>query len=165
MQTMTSFFRRAERYERHAVDKKFMNADCVLFREEAFKQVVDREAARSSRSGRPVLLVLFDVSVWGSAVMTQKITSVLSSSTRETDVRGWYTDGTVLGILFTEFGKMHDHVDVAGEAIVDRLHGSLCGVLGNEEMVRLKLMPYVLPRETVTLKSHTVGNPHNSMAR
>jgi hypothetical protein len=48
---------------------------------------------------------------------------VLSSSTREIDVKGWYTDGAVMGILFTEFGAMHNAVDAASEAILGKQRG------------------------------------------
>jgi hypothetical protein len=74
--------------------------------------------------------------------MTRKITSVLASSTRDTDVKGWYTDGAVMGILFTEFGKMHNAVDAACEAIVGRLYDSLSGFL-SDEVIRIVL--YTLP--------------------
>ena len=66
-----------------------MNPDCALYHREAFQEVIHREAVRSSMSGRPPLLLIFDVSVCGSAEMTRKITSVLASSIRETDVKGW----------------------------------------------------------------------------
>jgi len=131
-----------------------MNADYAWHRKEAFQEVMHREAARSSRSGRSFLLLLFDVSVWGWTEMTRKIISVLSSSTREIDVKGWYTDGAIIGILFTELGRMHNSVDAAREAIIGRLHGSLSGILSNEDMLRMKITPYPLSRE---VSDETVG--------
>lgn len=159
MQARTSFLPQGERYDRGGVDKGPMNADSAWYRKEAFQEVIRREAVRSSRSGRIPLLLLFDVSLWGSTEMTQKITSVLSSSTREVDVKGWYTDGAVMGILFTEFGAMHNAVDAAREAITGRLYGSLSGILSNEDMVRLKIMPYPLSRKAVASNAQRVSGP------
>ncbi|HME44699.1 MAG TPA: hypothetical protein VKF36_16535, partial [Syntrophorhabdales bacterium] len=89
----------------------------------------------------------------------QKIISVLSSSTREIDVKGWYTDGAIVGILFTEFGRMHNAVEAAKEAIIGRLYGSLSGILSNEDMVRMKITPYPLSREAVASNAQRVGGP------
>ena len=150
MQDSTRFFPQGARYDRDGVDKRSMSASCALYRQEAFQEVIHREVVRSSRSGSPLLLLLFDVSVWGSTEMTRKIISVLSSSTREIDVKGWYTDGAIMGILFTEFGRMHNAVDAAKEAIIGRLYGSLSGMLNNEDMPRMKIVPYPLSREAMT---------------
>jgi len=136
-----------------------MNADYALYPKEAFQEVMHREAVRSSRSGRTPLLLLFDFSLWGSTKMTRKIISVLSSSTREIDVKGWYTDGAVIGILFTELGRMHNSVDAAREAIIGRLHGSLSGILSNEDMLRMKIAPYPLSREAYASNTQRMEGP------
>ena len=159
MQARTRFFPQRERYDRGGVDKGPMNADCAWYRKEAFQEVIRREAVRSSRSGGSPLLLLFDVSVCGSTEMTQKIISVFSSSTREIDVKGWYTDGAVMGILFTEFSTMRNAVDAAREAIIGRLYGSLSGMLSNEDMLRMKITPYPLSREAVALHAQREGRP------
>jgi hypothetical protein len=129
-----------------AADKSRIQKDVLVCPEEAFHNVIDREVARISRSGRPVLLVLIDISGYGSGerltIMAQQITSVLASSTREIDVKGWYTDGAVMGILFTEFGNMHNAVDAAREAIIGRLYDSLSGFLADEVIL---IALYTLP--------------------
>ena len=142
MQAGTRLFPQGETYDRERADKGPMHADCALYCKEAFQEVIRKEAVRSSRSGRSPLLLLFDVSIWASAEMTRKVTSVLSSSTREIDVKGWHTDGAVMGILFTEFGNMHNAVDAAREAIIGRLYDSLSGFLA-DEVIRIAL--YTLP--------------------
>ena len=127
-----------------------MNADYALYPKEAFQEVMHREAVRSSRSGRTPLLLLFDFSLWGSTKMTRKIISALSSSTREIDVKGWYTDGAIMGILFTELGGMQNAVDAARKVIIGRLYGSLSAIMSNEDMLRIKITSYpLLPREAV----------------
>ena len=157
MQARARFFPQGERYDRDGVDKGPMNADYALHRKEAFQEVMHREAVRSSRSGRFSLLLLFDLSMWGSTKMTRKIVSVLSSSTREIDVKGWYTDGAIMGILFTELGGMHNAVDAAREAIIGRLYGSLSGILSNEDILRMKITSYPLSRAAVASNARRVG--------
>jgi hypothetical protein len=159
MQARTRLLPQGEKYDRGGGYKGPMNADCAWYCKEAFQEVIRREAVRSSRSGRSPLLLLFDVSVWGQTEMTRKITSVLSSSTREIDVKGWYTDGAVMGILFTEFGTMHNAVDAAREAITGRLYGSLVGMLSNEDMLQMKITPYPLSREAVASNAQWVSGP------
>jgi hypothetical protein len=134
-----------------------MNAGCALDCEEAFQELIHREAVGSSKSGRFPLLLLFNVSAWGSTEMTQKIISVLSSLTRGKDVKGWYADGAIIGILFTEFGRMHNAVDAAREAIMGRLYGSLSGILSNEDIVRMKITPYSLSGDAVASNAPGAG--------
>jgi lipopolysaccharide/colanic/teichoic acid biosynthesis glycosyltransferase len=63
------------------------------------------ERKRTERSRRPFLLMLLDA---GSPEISDKngkalsrIVSALLSSTRETDVIGWYKDRTTVGVIFT----------------------------------------------------------------
>ena len=158
MQARTRLLPQGEKYDRGGGEKGQMNADCAWYCKEAFQEVIRREAVRSSRSGRSPLLLLFDVSVWESTQMTRKITSVLFSSTREIDVKGWYTDSAIMGILFTEFGKMRNAVDAARETIIGRLYGSLSGILSNEDMLRMKITPYPLTQEAVAANAQRPGS-------
>ena len=143
------FFPQGEGRGGGATDKRRLQTDFPFCPEEAFHDIIDREVARASRSGRPFLLLLIDVSGYGSGerlmVMAQQISSVLSSSTREIDAKGWYAEEAVLGILFTEFGSMRDAVDGAREAIVGRLYVTLSGFLEDEG---IRIAPYTLPAGT-----------------
>jgi len=120
----------------------------------AFQEAIHHETARALRSGRPALLVLIDVSAHGLDEMptmtARQIAAVLASTTRETDVKGWYTEGALLGILCTELGDMRDSVDAAGETIVGRLDGSLSGLSGGKPM---RITRYTLPASLVACES------------
>ena len=41
-------------------------------------------------------------------VVMKKLLSVLPASTRETDIVGWYRNGSVIGVIFTEIGAADD---------------------------------------------------------
>ena len=77
-----------------------------ILSEEAFRRMISLERKRSERTQRPFVLLLMDT---GRAQPTQKngrilldILSALESSTRETDVMGWYETNTAVGVMFTE---------------------------------------------------------------
>ncbi len=116
-------------------------SDFPLCPEGAFHSMIDRELTRTSRSGRPLLLVLFDISGCAPAETAGKVASMLSSSTREIDAKGWYADGAVLGVLCTEFGAINS-ADAAGEAIVNRLYGTLSAL---SEDRTVQIMAYTMP--------------------
>jgi len=78
---------------------------CGIYVAEYFHQALYLERKRRERSRRPMYLLLIDV-MWMpeeeryAAIRT--IASLLASMTRETDIKGWYREGQVVGVLFTE---------------------------------------------------------------
>jgi lipopolysaccharide/colanic/teichoic acid biosynthesis glycosyltransferase len=83
-------------------------AERTILQEEAFRRMICLERKRSERSRKPFLLMLVDM---GEHLPSQKngrvlenILSALSQSTRETDVTGWYTNDSIVGVMFTELG-------------------------------------------------------------
>src|SRR5277367_2425783 len=73
--------------------------------EETFRRMLVIERKRTERSGKPFLLMLLEA---GSHQRSEKngkaldsILRALLSSTRETDVTGWYKDRTIVGTMFT----------------------------------------------------------------
>ena len=119
------FLRRLEQRHEDAAETDLYR-DFPLCPETAFHDLVGRELRRTSRIGRPFLLVLFDIPGCTSAEMARKVGSVLSSSTRETDTKGWYAEGATVGMLCTEFGGANS-INAAEEAIVGRLRQRLSG--------------------------------------
>jgi len=77
-----------------------------ILSEELFHRMIARERKRTERSHKPFLLMLLDMGDEASAETEQnslgKILDVLSLATRETDAAGWYKDGLVVGVMFTE---------------------------------------------------------------
>ncbi len=73
---------------------------------ENFQQLLYLERKRRERSGKPLYLLLIDVMRIADTdkdAVIRAISRQLSPLTRETDIKGWYSDGQVVGILFTEF--------------------------------------------------------------
>ncbi len=73
---------------------------------DVFRRIFCWERKRAERSGRCFLLMLVYVESILQANQSEKtlseIVSALSSSTRETDLAGWYREGAILGVIFAE---------------------------------------------------------------
>jgi len=69
--------------------------------EDVFRRIFCWERKRAERSGGCFLLMLVHVESILPANQSE-IVSALYSSTRETDLAGWYREGAILGVIFTE---------------------------------------------------------------
>ncbi len=74
--------------------------------EGTFKRMISIERKRTERSRKPFLLMLLDM---GNCQDSEKnrqtldsVVSALQSSTRETDITGWYEDRAIVGVMFTD---------------------------------------------------------------
>src|SRR6185312_15874972 len=84
-------------------------ADPGFLTRDAFVRRLHLEQKRTERSRRPfVLMLLESATLFGTDPKRgpgQQIRSVLSSATRETDIKGWQEEGKTLGVIFTELGS------------------------------------------------------------
>jgi exopolysaccharide biosynthesis polyprenyl glycosylphosphotransferase len=79
-----------------------------VLREDLFKDVLVRERKRSDRSNQPFILVLVTGPDSRSAEAPRSWESVVAAVTaakRETDVVGWFTQRSVLGVMLPEIGE------------------------------------------------------------
>jgi hypothetical protein len=94
--------------------------------EEYFQRMLILERLRSEKTGKPFLLILLDIGklVKGKlaekAFVLRRLESVLGSSTRDIDVKGWYMRDSIMGIICQDVQKKHRN-KVTGR-IKDRLH-------------------------------------------
>ena len=78
----------------------------ALLSDTAFHSALTQERRRAERSRRPFVLMLLDMQQANkSAKVTQKIQAAVASSTRETDLLGWYEKDAILGVIFTELAS------------------------------------------------------------
>jgi lipopolysaccharide/colanic/teichoic acid biosynthesis glycosyltransferase len=75
-----------------------------------FRSMLVMERKRTERSNRPFMLIRIDISqlpIGGDSVeATNRIIRRIGVITRETDVRGWFSGGRVIGIIITDFCEM-----------------------------------------------------------
>lgn len=112
-----------------------VDPSCGLYAEEYFHEVLRLERMRTERSGSPFLLMLMHIDKLGQADkggIVGRIASTLITSTRETDIKGWYRLGSTIGVIFTEpngtdvrilKGKIMDclYRDISDSRLLDRI--------------------------------------------
>ena len=124
-------------------------ADRSVLREEAFRRMISLEKKRTERSQKCFVLTLFEIKHLSSAENAQdvlgKILSALASTTRETDVTGWYKRDCVVGVLFTEV-PVKDRGSVLG-TIETRVGKTLGFCLSTQQFGQVGISFQVFPAE------------------
>jgi len=113
--------------------------------EEAFHVILKLERRRAERSGKPFILMLLDAhqeNGTARAILRQTL-AVLTSSTRETDPMGWYRDGAILGVIFTEVGN--DEIGLIAETLRAKIRSNLQQQLGSETTEKIAVSLHVFP--------------------
>ena len=98
-----------------------------ILAEQALHAMLTLERRRAERSGKPFVLMLLDAHAvpkqghGGSFI--QDLKSVVCDATRETDLIGWYEEGVILAVIFTE-------INVEGKSpITEVLHSKVVAAL------------------------------------
>lgn len=116
--------------------------------QELFLKLLCLERKRTERSGRRFVLMLLDA---GSLLKTPKtpflanLMSALTLSTRDTDLKGWYKAGSVIGVIFTEVGTGADKSIV--QALSAKLTEALYDVLSIREINEIRLSFHIFPED------------------
>jgi len=83
-----------------------------VYREVAFRYLLESEAKRSERSGHPChILFIYRANIEGAVVpmghhISRMVTEALSENLRATDYIGWYRDEQILGALLPAMGQV-----------------------------------------------------------
>jgi exopolysaccharide biosynthesis polyprenyl glycosylphosphotransferase len=121
---------------------------CIL-NAEAFRRTIALERKRSERSRKPFMLLLLDMgenlSSEKNGKTLDKILAALALSTRETDITGWYADGCVIGVVFTEIGI--DEGNTVPTTIISRVTDTLRGSLMWEQFNQLNISFHIFPED------------------
>jgi lipopolysaccharide/colanic/teichoic acid biosynthesis glycosyltransferase len=124
-----------------------------LYNEDYFNRMLSLERKRSQRSKKPFMLMLFDitklVNPHPNLVVISQVGHILEAGIRETDVRGWYRRGHIVGVIFTE-------LESACESVRDKIFGkiltSLAREIGPEDLQKIEISFHVFPED------HDKGN-------
>jgi hypothetical protein len=124
-------------------------ADRSILREDAFRRMLSLERKRAQRSQKPFLLALLEMENEFVAEKSRKtlgrILSALDSTTRETDVTGWYKDEGVVGVMFTEIA-LEDRSSVVA-TIMARVSETLRGHLTAQQFSQVGISFHLFPEE------------------
>lgn len=114
-----------------------------------FHHMLRIERRRTERSKKPFLVMLLDISGLNTkhnGYVYEKIKPILTSCSRETDIRGWYEHNNVMGVVFTEVASVDDN---SMGSIVQKLRKGIIKTLDAEEIKRIKVSFHVFPEDTV----------------
>ena len=119
-----------------------------LYNEDYFNRMLSLERKRTQRSKKPFLLMLVDISrlinPHPNLVIIGRIGNVLEKGIRETDVRGWYRKGQVIGVIFTELESASEAIR---EKIFTKLLHSLAQAIDHRDLARVQVTFHVFPEE------------------
>jgi lipopolysaccharide/colanic/teichoic acid biosynthesis glycosyltransferase len=115
--------------------------------EEVFHAILTLERRRAERSRNPLILMLLDAHQENGTArkILCKAIEVVASTTRETDVVGWYRDSEILGVIFTEVGK--EYSGLAGEILRAKIRTSLRERLGDETAGKIAISIHSFPEK------------------
>lgn len=80
----------------------------ILLSQELFRRMLSREAKRARRFGRHLLLMLIEangIETRDQATDFEGVGRILPEMVRETDLAGWFEEGSMMGVIFTEVGE------------------------------------------------------------
>ncbi len=118
-----------------------------VLQEETFQNMLALERRRAERSRKPFVLMLLDASQSSDTdpadLLISRVTPVLLRSTRETDLVGWYKNGVILGILFTEvtLEGTTPITEVLHTKVLSALHSGLSRKVISKLAVTVHLFP------------------------
>jgi lipopolysaccharide/colanic/teichoic acid biosynthesis glycosyltransferase len=118
-----------------------------VLKEETFKRMIAVERKRTERSREPFLLMLLEGGNHQSSEKNGKALdntlSVLPISIRETDVIGWYTDRTAVGVMFT--GLSCNDKNSILSAIINKVSATLRDQLTTDQFNQISISFHFFP--------------------
>lgn len=120
-----------------------------MLEDEHFQRILTLERQRSQRSQRPFLLMLLDSGDFtpseNNRQLLEKTLAALAGSIRDTDVAGWYTNDSVLGIMVTELGSGGRNTILS--AMLVRVSETLRNNLSAQQFSEMCISFYLFPEE------------------
>ena len=133
----------------------------MILSQEAFMRMIAIERKRTERSRKPFLLMLLEA---GNPQVSDKngkalsrIVPVLLSSTRETDVIGWYKDRTVVGVMYT--GLVVNNKNSVLSMILNRVSTALGERLTSDQFSQVSISFHFFPDDWDEESSGRPSNP------
>jgi len=124
-----------------------------FLQEETFHNMLALERRRAERSRKPFVLMVLKpgksvVVEEGDRFMSQ-VKSVLLKSMRETDLVGWYKEGIILGVIFTEISleSTTPITEILRSKVVSALHNELSSKVASKLAVTVHLFPEIRDRD------------------
>lgn len=136
-------------------------ADRLPLDEETFRRMIAIERKRTERSKVPFLLMLLEIanreSLGKNKPTLETIVSALMSSSRDTDIVGWYKERAIVGVMFT--GLVGNDKDSIADMIVARVSATLQDELTPEAFNQVSISFHFFPDDWDHDKPGRLNNP------
>jgi lipopolysaccharide/colanic/teichoic acid biosynthesis glycosyltransferase len=124
-----------------------------FYTEDHFREMLANERKRTERSQNPILLVMLNIEKLLDSLprknIVKHISSVLTDSAREIDIKGWYKYDKSIGIIYTEIHK-------SGKVpILEKVHVNLALALGRDNAEKVEVTFAVFPLDDAASESGT----------
>jgi lipopolysaccharide/colanic/teichoic acid biosynthesis glycosyltransferase len=153
-------FKDASVYRKESLLESVSTGEQPALDEGRFSRAISIERARTERSKTPFALMLLeavshdDSETSGTAL--ECVMAALLSSSRSTDIIGWYKDGGIIGAIYT--GLAEEDKNAALCAILDRVIATLRSELGLEQLNQVRVSFHYYPDDW---KEDGTGRPSN----
>jgi lipopolysaccharide/colanic/teichoic acid biosynthesis glycosyltransferase len=136
----------------HVFDKEF-----GFYSEDYFREMLAIERKRTERSQKPILLVMIGVEdlldVFPRKNMVKAVSSVLASSARGIDIKGWYDLNRKVGIIYTEISPK------GRESILQKIRLNLETTFGAETTRAIEVTCALFPENEAQERSYAATVP------
>jgi lipopolysaccharide/colanic/teichoic acid biosynthesis glycosyltransferase len=136
--------------------------DAEILPEVHFMKMLCVERKRTERSRRPFVLMLLEsaglLKPGANEDTLRKVLRALTRSTRATDVIGWYREGSVFGVIFTEIGPIEEG-HAAAKTLLAKVTHALSNTLRLDQINQIRLSFHVFPEDW---ESEGTGRPADS---
>lgn len=136
--------------------RSLFDANYKLYMESYFREMLYLERRRAERSKKPFLLMLVNLGNTPDKEnhidFTRRLTNSLNSTTREIDLKGWYADNQIIGIIF--FDRSSKDIDLINEKVLGGFNRS--GVLDSNLYNKVTISYHPFPEETEEEKADDI---------
>jgi len=142
-----------------------------FYTEDYFREMLATERKRTERSQKPIMLVMLNIEKildgLQRKIVARQVSSVLTDSAREIDVKGWYEYNRTIGIIYTEINK-------SGKVpILQKVHDNLGSSFGQENAEKIEVTFAVFPldgdatkgNDSINIDTRFYPSPFNSSSR
>lgn len=119
-----------------------------FYSEEYFNGMLELERRRAERSNQPFLLMLLDLKPLlpgrkRIAALAERIAEMLFNTFRKIDIKGWYSHGSIVGVIFTELKQIDDRTK---GRILSKMGESLSALLRPDELNKVRISLHAFPK-------------------
>jgi len=141
----------------------------ALMAQSSFLSMLDLEQKRTERSRRAFGLMLLKSPVLLSAPAKsrtlERVLQAVAKSSRDTDLKGWYLEGSVIGIIFTEIPAKEEKA--VANNLMAKITEALTAALTPTQLNQVDVSFHIFPEDWDDQSSDTSGRstPHVELFR